>query len=133
MIQVPVVMRLYLHVPNLHLPETEWELAIIETSEKHKPRLVTKTAWVKSPTGVKSSLPRVYTPERNSNLPFQYVESMRNPRWHMSKAFLTRFFSVSIFTFEPGKFCCDLAGNCSLLTTSKPRLFSGVAFHDAQQ
>lgn len=42
----------------------------IETSAKNKPRLVTKTAWVVAPTGVKSSLTRVYTPERTAILPF---------------------------------------------------------------
>lgn len=50
----------------------EYVERILETSKKHKPRLVTKTAWVKSLTGVKSSLPRVYAPERNLNLAFTH-------------------------------------------------------------
>lgn len=49
----------------------EYVERVIETSGKNKPRLVTKTAWVVAPTGVKSSLARVYTPERNYSLPFE--------------------------------------------------------------
>lgn len=48
----------------------EYVERVIETSAKHKPRLVTKTAWVKTPIGVEANLPRVYAPERNTSLPF---------------------------------------------------------------
>lgn len=49
--------------------EVQYVERIIETSRKHKPRLVTRTVWVKALTGVESSLTRVYTPERNINIP----------------------------------------------------------------
>ncbi|MFZ4441725.1 MAG: hypothetical protein ACOYOS_25240, partial [Syntrophales bacterium] len=48
----------------------EYVERVLESSQKHKPRLVTRTAWVKTLAGVKSSLPRVYTPERDDTLPF---------------------------------------------------------------
>jgi hypothetical protein len=48
----------------------EYVERVIETSGKHKPRLVTKTAWVKTPIGAETNLPRVYTPERNSSMAF---------------------------------------------------------------
>jgi hypothetical protein len=41
---------------------------VLETSKKNKPKLVTKTAWVVAPTGVESSLPQVYAPERNASI-----------------------------------------------------------------
>jgi len=43
---------------------------IIETSEKNKPRLTLKTAWVKATTGAEPSTSAVYTPHRNSNILF---------------------------------------------------------------
>jgi hypothetical protein len=51
--------------------KVEYVERVIETSEKHKPRLSTRTAWVKTETGVKSSPTRVYTPDRDDNLPFK--------------------------------------------------------------
>ena len=50
---------------------------IIETSEKNKPRLTLKTAWVKATTGAKPSTSAVYTPHRNSNILF--VDGRVNP------------------------------------------------------
>ena len=49
----------------------EYVERVLETSEKHKPRLVTKTVWVKVTTGVKPSPTQVYTPDHKSNLPFK--------------------------------------------------------------
>ncbi len=48
----------------------EYVERVFETSQKHQPRLITKTAWVKTLDGVKSALPRVYTPERNYSMLF---------------------------------------------------------------
>ena len=49
----------------------EYVERVLETSSRQKPRLSTKTVWVKSPTGATSSPPQVYTPERsNEILPF---------------------------------------------------------------
>ena len=49
----------------------EYVERVFETSEKHKPRLVTKTVWVKVTTGVKPSPTQVYTPDHDANLPFK--------------------------------------------------------------
>ena len=49
----------------------EYVERVLETSSRQKPRLSTKTVWVKSPAGVTSSPPQVYTPERSEEiLPF---------------------------------------------------------------
>ncbi len=48
----------------------EYVERVFETSQKNKPRLLTKTVWVKSDVGVKPNTTRVYTPVRNSNLLF---------------------------------------------------------------
>lgn len=48
----------------------EYVERVIETSNKNKPRLITKTVWVKTPIGAEANLPRVYAPERNLILPF---------------------------------------------------------------
>lgn len=55
----------------------EYVERVFETSQKNKPRLLTKTVWVKSDAGVKPSTTRVYTPVRNSNLLFS--EGRVNP------------------------------------------------------
>ncbi len=49
----------------------EYVERVFETSEKHKPRLVTKTVWVKVTTGVKPSPTQVYNPDHDVNLPFK--------------------------------------------------------------
>jgi mRNA-degrading endonuclease toxin of MazEF toxin-antitoxin module len=49
----------------------EYVERVFVTSKKHKPRLVTKTVWVKVTTGVKPSPTQVYTPDHNSKLPFK--------------------------------------------------------------
>ncbi|MDR1191340.1 MAG: hypothetical protein LBK60_06725, partial [Verrucomicrobiales bacterium] len=49
----------------------EYVERVFETSQKNKPRLTTRSVWVRrATTGVKSSPTRVSTPYRNSNLPF---------------------------------------------------------------
>lgn len=46
----------------------EYVERVLETSKKSTPRLITKTVWVKSATGViSSSLPQVSTPDRQGN------------------------------------------------------------------
>jgi hypothetical protein len=49
----------------------EYVERVFETSEKHKPRLVTKTVWVKVTTGVKPSPTQVYNPDHHFNLLFK--------------------------------------------------------------
>ena len=50
--------------------KVEYVERVFETSTKHKPRLVTKTVWVKAAAGVGSSPTRVSAPYRNTSLAF---------------------------------------------------------------